>query len=85
MGSITQVRFQRCDERCRVSNAYFPISPFSTVLFQLYATTSEDAQQFNGAYLTSWARIARAKPVCGDQKVQDAWFNWAEEQIALKA
>jgi hypothetical protein len=49
---------------------------------QLYANCSEDAPKLGGQYLTAWARIGTPQKVTGDKKMQEEWWNWAEEQVA---
>ncbi|KAJ7575085.1 hypothetical protein C8J56DRAFT_29154 [Mycena floridula] len=49
---------------------------------QLYAGTSPEAAEMNGAYLIPWARVGKPNPATQDPKNGEALWKWLDEQVA---
>ncbi|EJD04776.1 NAD-binding protein [Fomitiporia mediterranea MF3/22] len=54
--------------------------PFGA-LTQLYAGTSPEARDLNGAYLIPWARVAECRKDARDPKTAEELWKWCEEQV----
>ncbi|KAF5342774.1 hypothetical protein D9758_017118 [Tetrapyrgos nigripes] len=55
-------------------------APYSA-LTQLYAATSEDADDHNGAYFVPWARKQKLPPASQDPEIGKELWNWLEDQV----
>ena len=54
------------------------------VLSQLFAATSPEARDLNGAYLVPWARVCSPrKDVCDPNTAARLW-DWLENQVKTK-
>ena len=54
------------------------------VLTQLFAATSPEARDLNGAYLVPWARVCNPrKDVCDPNTAAKLW-DWLENQVKSK-
>ncbi|KAF8915859.1 hypothetical protein CPB85DRAFT_1374853 [Mucidula mucida] len=51
-------------------------------LTPLWAATSLEGRNFNGAYLIPWARVGKATPLCDNPDVAEALWEWCEEQVS---
>ena len=50
-------------------------------LTQLYAGTSPQAKDLNGAYLVPWARIGKPRSDVLNEANQEKLWTWLEEQV----
>ncbi|KAF9055052.1 NAD(P)-binding protein [Hymenopellis radicata] len=51
-------------------------------LTPLWAATSLEGRNFNGAHLIPWARVGKATPLCENPDVAKALWEWCEEQVS---
>jgi len=50
----------------------------------LYAATSPEAADLNGAYLKPWARVSKARADLLNPEVGEKLWDWLEEQVKAK-
>lgn len=54
--------------------------PSQGAISQLWATTSPEGARLGGQHIMPWARVVPAAGLSNDEAMQDAFYDWCEEQ-----